>query len=65
MNKEHEAAPLPNAEDKNKADARTAFLLAVIFGGLIVASIAGMLIFDMYGERHANVMNAPADAADR
>ncbi len=51
------------AEAKSKAKAKTAILLAVIFGGLVVASIAGMLLFDAYGERQARTMGASADAA--
>lgn len=59
------SAALPQAGAKEKAEARTAFLLAVIFGGLIVAAIGGMLVFDMYGEQQAKIMNAPAEAAHR
>jgi hypothetical protein len=52
------------AEEKAKAEARMARLLAAIFGGLIVAMIAGMLVFDAYGEKMAGIMSAPADSAD-
>lgn len=53
-------------EAKNRAEARTARLLAVIFGGVIVLLIGGMLAFDIYAESlHGTSRNAPADAAER
>jgi len=55
------------AEAKHKAEARTARLLAIIFGGLIVAMIAGMLAFDLYAEKKMDngVTRPPADAAEK
>jgi hypothetical protein len=53
-------------EAKAAAESRTALLLGLIFGGMIVIMIAGMLAFDMYGEKHTgSAIKAPADAADR
>ena len=52
---------------RKRAEAKMARILGAIFGGLIVAMIAGMLAFDMYGEKMDGngVYKAPADAADR
>jgi hypothetical protein len=53
-------------EAKKKAEARTALLLAVIFGGLIVIMVGGMLWFDIYAEKVTEAgYKAPADAAER
>lgn len=55
-----------DAEAKQKAEARTARLLALIFGGMIVAMIGGMFALEIYGEnQQGQSHNAPADAADR
>ena len=55
------------AEARKKAEHKTALLLGVIFGGLIVAMVAGMLAFDLYGEKldGGGTYKAPADAAER
>jgi hypothetical protein len=64
MEKNSQAAN--NVETKEKSEAKTALLLAIIFGGLVVIMIAGMLAFDIYAEKHSGgSYSAPADAADR
>lgn len=52
---------------KKKAVARTAIILAVVFGGMITLMIAGMLAFDIYGEKKTEALSSrpPTDAADR
>jgi len=54
-----------DAAARKRAEAKAARLLAIIFGGFIIAAIIGMMVFDSYGEKVSGAMNAPADAADR
>jgi len=53
-------------EARQRAEQRMARILGIIFGGMIVLMIGGMLVFDVYSENAiGNAHNAPADAADR
>ena len=55
--------PETNADEaaKKKAEARSALLVGLIFGGLIVVLIAGMLAFSIYTERREG--GTPPDSA--
>ncbi len=54
------------SETTRKAEARTTLLIALIFGGLIIALIVGMAAFDLYAEKLQGASHrAPVDAADR
>lgn len=53
------------AETRKKSEARAGLILAVVFGGMVVLMIAGMIAFDIYGEKQAGRMNAPAASAGR
>ena len=62
MNKNSEPNPETNA--KERAEAKTARLLALIFGGLIVALIAGMAAIDIYSEKLQGGSSSVHDAAE-
>jgi nitrate reductase NapE component len=54
------------ADARKKAEQKTAFRLALIFGSLIAVMIVGMLVFDVYSEKITEAgYKAPADAAER
>ena len=54
------------SDSEEKAEARTARLLALIFGGLIVLLIAIMMGIDIYADNlQGQSHEAPADAAGR
>jgi len=55
-----------DTDSETKAEARTARLLALIFGGLIVLLIAVMAGIDIYADNlQEHSHGAPADAAER
>lgn len=49
---EKKSEPDAEGEAKKRAEARTAMLVGIIFGGLVLVMIVGMLLFDMYAEKH-------------
>jgi len=53
------------ADARERAEAKTARLLALIFGGLIVALIAGMAAIDIYSERLQGGPSSIHDAAEQ
>ena len=62
----NEPEQLTEVDARQKAEARTARLLALIFGGVIVLLIGGMFVFDLYAESlQGHLRNTPADAAER
>lgn len=52
------------SEPKKQADAKSALVVRLIFGGVIVALIAVMAAISVYGERQTGGAAAPVDAAD-
>ena len=52
------------SEAKKRAEAKTALLLAVIFGGLIAVLIAGMMAIDIYAEQLQGSTSQIKDAPD-
>lgn len=52
-----------SAEAKKKAEARNTLLVGLILGGLIVALIAGMLVFAVYTDESRGSGAPPADSA--
>jgi cell division septal protein FtsQ len=62
MNKQSETAA--EAEARRKAEARTARILAVVFGLLMIVMIGGMLVFDMYTENLHGSTAKVRDAAE-
>ena len=62
MNKQSESDS--EAQAKEESEAKTARLLALIFGGLIVALIAGMAAIDIYSDKLQGASSSVHDAAE-
>jgi len=54
-----------DADLQKRAEEKSALILGLVFGGMIMAMIAGMMAFEMYAEKITESTTAPADAADR
>ena len=54
-----------NAEAREKAEAKMARLLALIFGSVIVVLIAGMAAIDIYAEKLQGSQTNVHDAAEQ